>query len=93
IFVLLDTEISNDSSKELNVSSILSFEVYCDGYKQEYSFNAVLNADGQMDGSVEVGKKLKGQQAYEVPKDWKELEIHFKPVLPAVCSTVHVNPC
>jgi len=30
-----------------------------------------------MDGGLAKGKKLKGSLAYELPKDWKELEIHM----------------
>ena len=45
----------------------------------DYSFNATMNASKQMDGSIAKGKKMKGQVAYEVPQNWKEIELHVTP--------------
>ena len=33
----------------------------------------------QLDGTVAAGKKFKGVVGYEVPEDWKELEIRYTP--------------
>lgn len=33
----------------------------------------------QLDGTVAPGKKMNGVIGYEVPADWKELEINFTP--------------
>lgn len=42
------------------------------------SFSAhTLTDNSSMDGGLAKGKKLKGSLAYELPKDWKELEIHM----------------
>lgn len=79
VFVLCEFEITNNSTKELSVSSMLSFEGYCDDYSCEYSIGALMergNKD-QLDGSVAAGKKMKGVIGYEVPSDWKELEIQY----------------
>lgn len=79
VFVLCEFEISNNSSEELSVSSMLSFEAYCDDYACDYSLGALMekgNKD-QLDGSVAPGKKMKGVVGYEVPTDWSELEIHY----------------
>ena len=38
-----------------------------------------MNTSKQLDGTVAAGKKMKGQVGYEVPKDWKELEVHVTP--------------
>lgn len=78
-FVLLELEIENNSSGELNISSILSFDAYCDGYTCDYSFIATMNTSRQMDGTIASGKKMKGQVAFEVPEGWKEIELHVKP--------------
>ncbi len=81
IFVLCEFEITNNSDKELAVSSMLSFEAYCDDYTCEYSLSALM-AKGdkdQLDGSVAAGKKMKGVIGYELPSDWKELEVHYTP--------------
>ncbi len=78
-FVLIELEIENKSSEDLNISSMLSFTAYCDGYTCDYSFSAVMNTSRQMDGTIAPGKKMKGQVAYEVSKNWKEIELHVKP--------------
>ena len=79
VYVLCEFEIINNSDNELAVSSIMSFTAYCDDYSCDYSLGALLekgNKD-QLDGSVAAGKKMKGVVGYEVPADWKELEIHY----------------
>lgn len=81
VFILCEFEIANNSQEEINVSSMLSFEAYCDDYACEYSFSALMaKADkDQLDGTVAAGKKMKGVVGYEVPTYWKELEIQFTP--------------
>lgn len=80
IFLLCEFEIENNSSQAINVSSLLSFEGYCDDYAISLSFGALLETDkNQLDGTVAPGKKMDGVIGYEVPTDWKELEIKFTP--------------
>lgn len=81
VFVLCEFEIANNSSKELTVSSMLSFEAYCDDYYCAYSLGALLEKGNknQLDGTVAPGKKLSGVIGYEVPENWGSLEIHFTP--------------
>ncbi len=81
VFVLCEFEIQNNSKEEISVSSMLSFETYCDDYTCNYSLSALLEkgSSNQLDGTVAVGKKLKGVIGYEVPADWQELEIHYTP--------------
>lgn len=81
IFVLCEFEITNNSETELTVSSMLSFEAYCDDYSCEYSLSALM-AKGdhtQLDGSIAAGKKMKGVIGYEIPSDWKQLEVQYTP--------------
>ena len=79
IFVLCEFEISNNSKKDLSVSSMLSFDAYCDGYTCGYSLSALLEKGNknQLDGTIAAGKKMKGVIGYELPSDWQELEIHY----------------
>lgn len=81
VFVLCEFEIANDSNTEITVSSMLSFEAYCDDYTCTYSLAAILEKDNknQLDGTVAPGKKFNGVVGYEVPADWNELEIVFTP--------------
>ena len=81
VFVLCEFEIVNDSSKEISVSSIMSFEAYCDDYTCTFSLGALMEKGNknQLDGTVAAGKKFNGVVGYEIPNDWKELEIVFTP--------------
>lgn len=78
IFLVAEFEIENNSKEELAISSILSFEAYADDYKLNYSLGAMMEKDGnQLDGTVSVGKKMKGWIGWEVPEDYNNVEIHF----------------
>lgn len=81
VFVLCEFEIANDSDKDITVSSMLSFEAYCDDYTCTFSLTALLEKGNknQLDGTVAAGKKFNGVIGYEVPEDWKELEVKFTP--------------
>lgn len=78
VFVLIEFEIANNSSEELAISSALSFEAYADDYALNYALNAMMdNEQTQLDGNIASGKKMRGWIGYEVPENWKNLEIHF----------------
>ena len=78
VFVLGEFEITNNSDKEMSVSSALSFEAYADDYALNYSLTALMEKDGnQLDGTIAAGKKLKGWIGWEVPQDYQKIEIHF----------------
>lgn len=79
VFVLCELEITNNSSEELTVSSMLSFEAYCDDYACDYSLSALLakGDQNQLDGTIASGKKMHGVIGYEVPTDWTQLEIQY----------------
>lgn len=81
VFVLCEFEIENNSSKDIKVSSMLSFEAYQDSYATTISLTALLEKGNknQLDGAVAPEKKFNGVVGYEIPKDWKELEIKFTP--------------
>ena len=81
VFVLCEFEIVNNSNKEINISSIMSFDAYCDDYACAYSLTALMTKGNknQLDGTVAAGKKFNGVTGYEVPTGWKELEVHFTP--------------
>lgn len=81
VFVLCEFEIANNSDKEINVSSMMSFEAYCDDYTCNSSLAALMEKgnQNQLDGTVAAGKKFHGVIGYEVPANWEELEIRFTP--------------
>ncbi len=79
VFILAEFEIENGTDKEMTVSSMMSFEAYADDYALNYSVSALIEKGGsnQLDGTIAAGKKMKGTIGYEVPADWKNVEIHF----------------
>ena len=81
VFVLCEFEIINESEAEVSVSSMLSFDAYCDDYACSLSLSALLEKGNknQLDGTVAPGKKINGVIGYEVPVDWENIEIHFTP--------------
>lgn len=81
IYILVQFLIENNSKDEVNISSVMTFDAYCDGFSCDYSFGALMAVDDQLDGSIAAGKKMKGWIGYEVDKNWKELEVHVQPSL------------
>lgn len=81
IFVLCEFTIENNSKKDITISSMMCFEAYYDGFSTQQSLSAYLEKGSkqQLDGSVAVGKKINGVIGYEIPADWKELEIIVTP--------------
>ena len=81
VFVLCEFEITNNSKEEVAVSSMLSFEAYCDDYACTYSLGAIMEKGNknQLDGTVAAGKKMNGVIGYEVAENWSVIEIHFTP--------------
>lgn len=81
VFLLCEFEIENNSNKEVAVSSMMSFDAYCDDYTCNYSLSALLEKGdkNQLDGTIASGKKFAGVVGYEVPADWSEFEIRFTP--------------
>lgn len=79
IFVLAEFEIVNNSDKELNISSLMMFDAYQDGYSTSLSLTAEMEAGNEsLDGTVAPGKKMKGTIGYEIPEGYKELEINVQ---------------
>lgn len=80
-FVVLEFEVENESDSDISVSSMLSFEAYCDDYAVNQSLTPLtLYPDkSTLDGSVAAGRKLNGLIAYEVPADFQNLDITFIP--------------
>lgn len=78
VFLLVEFEIVNNSGSELGVSSMISFSGYADGYSASTSFSALMeNEQNQLDGTIASGMKMRGWIGYEVPSEWRKMEIHF----------------
>lgn len=80
IFVIFEFIIENNSKKDLAISSLMCFETYIDDFVTNMSLTAMIESDkGQLDGTVAAGKKMNGVIGYEVPSDYKNVEIRFTP--------------
>lgn len=78
VFLMSEFEIVNNTDREIAISSMISFEAYADDYALEYSVAALMEKEGnQLDGAIAPGKKMKGWIGWEVPQDYKNVEIHF----------------
>lgn len=80
VFLICDFSIDNQSSKDIAISSIASINAYIDDYSTNLSLSATIESGKtQLDGAIATGKKMTGAVGYEVPSDWKEIEIRFTP--------------
>lgn len=83
VFLILEFEITNNSEKDISISSVLNFEAYCDDYSLNQDITSLLapEAEGknQLDGSVAAGKKMKGVIGYQVPAGFSTFEINVAP--------------
>lgn len=83
VFLICEFEIANNSEKDITISSMVNFEAYCDDYSlnQDILGLQAPEAEGkkQLDGSVAAGKKMNGIIAYQVPADYKTMEINVAP--------------
>lgn len=82
-FLILEFNIENNSSKDINISSVANFEAYCDDYSVNQDIIGLQAPEakdqGQLDGSVAAGKKMNGVIVYQVPTDFKKFEIKVSP--------------
>lgn len=83
VFVICEFDITNNSEEDINISSVMNFEAYCDDYSlnQDIMGLSVPEVEGknQLDGSVAAGKKMNGIIAYQVPSTYSTLEINVAP--------------
>ena len=71
-------EVENVSDED-DYFNYFYIESYVDGYNEQFT-PTISDVEGMklLTGDVAAGKKLKGYLAWEVPSDWKELEISYK---------------
>ena len=78
IYLVLFFEVENVSDED-DYFNYFNIESYVDGYNSEITI-LMNKPDGiaALTGDVAAGKKLKGQLAWEVSPDWKELDVSYK---------------
>ena len=94
VFVYANIEIKNNTEEPIDVSSMLSFDCYCDDYTIDYSSDALFAASTedrqQLDGEVAAGKLLDGWLGVEVPTDWSNIEIVYNKDLTSDTEYKHI---
>lgn len=76
VLLLVDITAENTGDEEESVSSLMQTEmVDADGFS--YNLTIAEDAKGSFDGSIGVGRKLRGEVAFEVPAESATLEFIF----------------
>ena len=78
--MICEFEVENNTSGDISVSSMLSFEAYFDDYAANIDYMAIaLSEKTQLDSTVAAGKKIRGVVGYQAPADWETVELQFSP--------------
>lgn len=76
-------EIVNNSDSDISISSVACFEAYCDDTSMNQDILGLQAPEAkkynQLDGDIATGKKMKGAIVYQVPENWKSIEINVNP--------------
>jgi hypothetical protein len=86
-YLVVDISLTNLSSKEQHISSILNFTLK-DSTGQKYNEGIDPNAGATLDGKVEAGGPLRGVIVYEVPLSVKSFTLAFEPDIMASGQTI-----
>ena len=73
-FVIIDFEVENISDED-DYFNWYNIDSYVDGYSADIKYEIV--SGNLLTGDVNKGKKLAGSLGYEVPIDWKEIEVNY----------------
>lgn len=76
VFVGLDLDARNITDED-DYFNYFYFDCYADGYSKSIS----MDIEGHlslMAGDVKAGRHLTGSIAFELPTDWKDLEVYYK---------------
>ncbi len=80
VFLICEFTFENNSDKEINLSTLLSFDSYVDDYAANLDLMALTESDKpQLDGTIAPGKKMNGVIGIQAPTDWSQVEIHVTP--------------
>jgi hypothetical protein len=80
VYLMVDITVENIGSEEESVSSLLMFKLVD---KDGMGYDLAISDDqqGQLDGSLAAGRKMKGEITYEVPKTINAFELEIDPSL------------
>jgi len=80
IWYAIDVSIENKSNETFNFSSMLMFTLI-DGEKLTYDTALVPDLKGNVDGEITPGNSVRGEVAFEIPEDAKDLMLEIDPIL------------
>jgi len=76
VYYIIDMTIENKGEKAYNSSTLMQMSlVDSDGYKYDITIGPKLK--GSLDGEIGAGRKLRGEVAFEIPKDATGLEFVY----------------
>ncbi|BAH31362.1 hypothetical protein RER_06540 [Rhodococcus erythropolis PR4] len=76
-YVVVDTEVTNNSDKPSTVSSMMCFELQ-DSTNKSYNITFTDSSTSSVDGELAPGAAKRGELAYEVPEAATGLRLQFK---------------
>lgn len=76
-YVVVDTEVTNNSDKPEIVSSMMCFELQ-DAANKSYDITFTDSSTSSVDGALAAGAAKRGEIAYEVPETATGLRLQFK---------------
>ena len=81
VYVLFELEVKNNSADDAYFNSFY-FDAYADDYSVESTWAVSFAKDGAKDisGTIAAGKKQIGYVAFEVAKDWQQMELHYRKI-------------
>jgi hypothetical protein len=80
VYLYVSVTVENTGSSEEVVSSLMIFKLV-DKEGVSHDIALAVDANGQVDGSLAAGRKMKGELTYEVPKNVKDYELEINPTL------------
>lgn len=80
VWYAVDITVENKGRETFNSSSLLMFTLI-DGESYSYDIAIVPDLKGSVDGEIASEGKLRGEIAFEIPEDAKDLELEIDPIL------------
>ncbi|HOJ49101.1 MAG TPA: DUF4352 domain-containing protein [Bacillota bacterium] len=80
IYYIIDVTVENTGDKSESVSSLMMFKLF-DSQGYNYTITIGPETQGSVNGEISAGRKLRGELAFEIPKDATGLELQIDPTL------------
>ena len=88
VFVFVEFEVANTHSLAVRFSENAHFRCYLDGYSIQPSERAAAAAPMDFSGVLRSGEKMKAMLCFEVPTNWRNLQIIYSNMDDQLCFSV-----